>query len=137
MENVNEFGTQISPEEAMEEIEKVRQEQKENSRFIILEPDSAEEVDLTGTIYARHSTGTDAATGKSWERDVLDFETTDVTPNGENKIISFAKTNKITPQIIQAIREGRKKLTISRQGAGQNTRYSIIEVKKKRGASTL
>ena len=138
METNDEIGTEMSLDDVADEIDRVRREMKENSRYITLDPDSAEEVELTGVIRSRHSSGTDQATGKTWERDVYDFETTETTPQGEARIISFGKTNKIVPQLVAAIRSGHRKLTISRQGANQSTRYSIIEVKKRPGkASTL
>jgi hypothetical protein len=129
----NETGTRVSTDEAEKEYRQMREAAKENSRFYVIEPETAEELELTGVIYSRHSTGTDPVSGKPFEKDSYDFEISETTPNGEHKVISFGKTNKIVGQLLLAVKSGQKKVTISRQGSGQATRYSLIEVKKKRG----
>jgi hypothetical protein len=133
MEQQQELGTRIELDDVEAEYEKARQEARENSKFVQLDPDTAEEFEFTGVVYARHSTGTDNTTGKAWERDVYDFELEEATPKGEKKVLSFGKNNAIVPQLTKSIKEGKRTLTVSRSGTGALTRYKLIEVKARKG----
>ena len=127
--------TRLSLDEAQQEVDRLRQEAKATSKYASLDPGTAEEFDATGVMYKRHTTGTDPKSGAPYESDKIDVELSEVTPNGENRVLSFGANNKIVPELIKLLKSGERHFTLSRTGEGTSTRYALLTVKKKAPAA--
>lgn len=131
METETEIGHQTSLAEITQEVKQAQEDAKANSRFVQLSDGEAAEFEFTGVVYKRKTSGTDSS-GKAFEAVKYDFELAEVTPNGEPKVFSLGVSNKLVPQLVAALQAGKRTLTISRQGVGTATKYSIITVQKRK-----
>jgi hypothetical protein len=131
METETETGQQKSLSEVYEEVKQAQEDAKANSRFVQLSDGEAVELEFTGVVYKRKSKGTNSK-NETFEAEKYDFELTDTTPEGEPKVFSLGVHNKLVPQLVAALQAGKRTLTISRQGVGTATKYSIITVQKRK-----
>ena len=113
-------GKQKSLDELMQELDKQKQEQQQNSRFLVLEPGKQKILHFTGNVYERTAVINGAPSEK------LDFELEDKTPSGENKVFSVGKKSRTARELVALLKQGKRVLSIARSGSGTDTRYQIF-----------
>jgi hypothetical protein len=113
-------GKQRGLDELQAELEKQRQEQLLNSRFLIIDPGKQKILHFTGNVFERTAIINGAPSEK------LDFELEETTPSGEHKVFSVGKKSRTARELVALLKQGKRVLSIARSGSGTNTRYQIF-----------
>ena len=96
----------------IEEIEKRINDNMQNIVYKNIEVGTAEQVEFTGNMELRQAQFDKG--GKVENVEFIDFELVEKTPDGHNKILSRNIKNRDVPKILNFIKEGKKKLFLSK-----------------------
>ncbi len=112
-------GREVSLDEVEAEQVAAQREMSKNSRWRTIETGKVAQLSFTGKVYKREA---EYDNGKSMK---LDFELTDVTPEGKNKLFSVGSTSKVASAIRKNLKQGHTTMFLSRDGEGKQTKYTV------------
>lgn len=123
-ENMNGNEKQRSLEDLAAELDQQQKEAAQNSKFRQIQDGKTAILTFTGRVFQREAQINNSPVVK------LDFELTEKTPNGINKVFSVSAKSVTARSLVHLLKAGKKVLSISRQGEGTSTRYTVSEVEQ-------
>ena len=124
MEEQKEIGKQRGLDELQKELEEQRKAIAQNSRFRTIQPGKTAILAFTGRVFERTAQINDSEVVK------LDFELSDMTPDGQNKVFSVGNKSATAAKLVSLLKAGKKIVSITREGEGLATRYRVNEVEQ-------
>lgn len=124
MEEQIEIGKQRGLDELQKELEEQRKAIAQNSRFRTIQPGKTAILTFTGRVFERTAQINDSEVVK------LDFELSDMTPDGQNKVFSVGNKSATAAKLVSLLKAGKKIVSITREGEGLATRYRVNEVEQ-------
>jgi hypothetical protein len=110
--------------EYQQEAQKAKEEQAANSRFVKLKPGEQKEILLTGVIFSELKEFNEGEGKKK----LFVFELTERNAKGENKTFSCSARSTVAGELLKAIQENRRRVTMKRIGEGSSTTYLVVAV---------
>ena len=123
-ENMNGNEKQRSLEDLQAELDQQQREAAQNSRFRQIQPGKTAILAFTGKVFERQAQINDSPVTK------LDFELTEKTPGGINKVFSVSAKSATARALVHLLRASKLTISISRKGEGLATRYHVSEVEQ-------
>ena len=112
-------GTETSLDALEQGMAQAEREQKKNSLWRSIENGKTATLNFTGRVFQREA---EYENGKTLK---LDFELTEKTLEGKNKLFSVGAKSKVARSIAKNLRAGARTMLLSRDGEGKATTYKV------------
>ena len=115
---------QRSLEDLAAELDQQQKEAAQNSKFRQIQDGKTAILTFTGRVFQREAQINNSPVTK------LDFELTEKTPNGINKVFSVSAKSVTARSLVHLLKAGKRMMSINRKGEGTSTRYTVSEVEQ-------